>query len=277
MLTNVGTRRPRVQAGEQADGRAVPCIARNVGPWPSCTTRPRSTSRRSSLSKRKVSYRCGPGSSSGSDCRPRRCPRRSAGWSTGLRRARGRPPPAASRKGRGPRDDDRAPAPAGRAPARRRDRARVGEGARRGRPLGARHLGRRRREARAVARRSGDVPARQSDPRHTSAIPSAPRSRSPTRRSGRSPSHASANGSRCRARRSCSSPARTCSPVAMPRSSHECRRRHRDDRHRRAPRADARRRVALRLDALTRLPALEVARSRAPSTGSVKARASRAT
>ena len=59
---------------------------------------------------------------------------------------------------------DRAPAPPRRAPARRRHRARVGEGPQGGRPLGARDLGRRRGEARAAARRPRHLPARQPDP-----------------------------------------------------------------------------------------------------------------
>ena len=55
---------------------------------------------------------------------------------------------APHRQGPRARDHGRAPAPARRAAAGRRDRARVGEGAPRGRPLGARDLGRRRGEAR---------------------------------------------------------------------------------------------------------------------------------
>ena len=54
----------------------------NLGPWPRCTTRPRSTSSRSSQSRRRASCRCGPGSSSASACRRRPCPRRSAGSPT---------------------------------------------------------------------------------------------------------------------------------------------------------------------------------------------------
>ena len=67
-------------------------------------------------------------------------------------------------KGRDARDLGRPPAPPRRAPPRRRDRARVGEGPPRGRPLGARHLRRRRGEARAAARRPRHLPARQPDP-----------------------------------------------------------------------------------------------------------------
>ena len=46
-----------------------------------CTTRPRSTSRRSSRSRKRASSRCGPASSSGSGSRPPRSPRPSAGSS----------------------------------------------------------------------------------------------------------------------------------------------------------------------------------------------------
>ena len=48
--------------------------------------------------------------------------------------------------------------------ARRRDRPRVGEGAPRGRPLGARDLGRRGSQARPAARRPGHLSARKPDP-----------------------------------------------------------------------------------------------------------------
>ena len=108
------------------------------------------------------------------DARPsRRAPRpvgrgrfgdRRAPGRPGLRRGRRRPPPESHREGPRPRHHGGAPAPARGAATRRRDRARVGEGPRRGGALGARDLGRRRGEARAAARRSRYVPARQSDP-----------------------------------------------------------------------------------------------------------------
>ncbi len=57
-----------------------------------------------------------------------------------------------------------AQAPAGRAPARRRDRPRLGQGPRRGRPLGARDLRRRRGATGRAAREPDHLPARQPHP-----------------------------------------------------------------------------------------------------------------
>src|SRR6266487_4961718 len=74
--------------------------------------------------------------------RDREPPRRA-----GLRRAPRRPDAAAHRQGARAGGLDRAPTPARRAPAHRRDRPRMGEGPPGGRPLGARDLGRRRGEA----------------------------------------------------------------------------------------------------------------------------------
>ena len=73
--------------------------------------------------------------------------------------------PAPHDEGPHARDHRRAPPPSRRTPPHRRHRPRVGEGAPRSRPVGARDLGRRRGEARRAARRSGHVPARQPDSR----------------------------------------------------------------------------------------------------------------
>ena len=169
VLGHVGTRRPRVQVeraaadvpGVRSTATRLPC-----GSWPSCTTRPRSTSRRSSRSRRRASSRSGPGSSSGSGSRPPAVsenvePARRAG----LHRAARRPQPAPDREGPGPRDHRRSPPPAGRAPARRRHRPRVGEGPR-ARPTRWEHAISADVEEKlvAAARRPGDVPARQPDP-----------------------------------------------------------------------------------------------------------------
>ena len=59
--------------------RASPPIFRNLSAWPRCTTRPRSTSSRSSPSRKRASCRCGRASSNASAFPQRRCRRRSAG------------------------------------------------------------------------------------------------------------------------------------------------------------------------------------------------------
>ena len=109
VLNHVGTRAPRVQAGNRA-ATAPPAArdARNLRSWPSCTTRPRSTSRRSSRSRKRASSRCGPASSSASGCRPRRS-RRPVGRlvDDGYVELARRPPPQPHHKGRGLRDHDR--------------------------------------------------------------------------------------------------------------------------------------------------------------------------
>ena len=85
----------------------------------------------------------------------------------GARRAahrRGRPPPAAHRRGPQPRDAGDAQAPARRAAAHRRDRARLGAGPRGGVPLGARDERDRRAPAARAARPPDRVAVRQPDP-----------------------------------------------------------------------------------------------------------------
>ncbi len=123
-------------------------------------------------------------------------------------------------KGRERRRLHRPPPPPRRAPARRHHRARMGEGAQGGRPLGARDLGRRRGEARRPPRRSRDVPARQPDPRvepqgrrsclHPAhAVGARSGHRAPDQREGRDR----------RERAASSSSARSSSPAPTPRSS----------------------------------------------------------
>ena len=208
VLTHVGTRPSRVQAGNvnRRPGRRRPTapVARNLGTWPSCTTRPRNTSRRFSPSKRRASSRCGPASWSASGSRRRRCRRRSAASST----AAGSSSTATAgcsltTKGRG----------LATTIVRRHRLAErllvdvIGleweKVHARGRPLGARDLGRRRGEARVAPRRSRHLPARQPDPGLAARRVGRRRSRSPTPRSVPSPSRASANGLRCRTKRSC--------------------------------------------------------------------------
>ena len=190
VLTHVGTRRSRVQAGERpthpAPALPITCgrgrAARHDRGVPRDDPLPRRGGRRADAGPARGTARAvGRGGlrNGRTPCRRR------------LGRARRRPPPEPHHQGPGARDHDRPPPPPRRAPARRRDRSRVGEGARRGGALGARDLRRRRGEARAVARRSGHVPARQPDPGLAARRSRRrPPSRSPTRRSGRSPSRA---------------------------------------------------------------------------------------
>ena len=163
MLTHVGTR--VASASRESAARTRAALPITWRPWPRCTTRPRSTSRRSSRSKRRASSRCGPGSSNGSDCRPRPSPRPSdrlvdRGYVelAGDRRLQPHRPRAGASRPRS------CAATASPSACSSTSSGSSGRRCTPKPPLGARDLGRRRGEARAAARRPGHVPARQPDP-----------------------------------------------------------------------------------------------------------------